>query len=50
MRWRFNGVYYVRPWGFSLNESEYPNLHISWRWWFVFYLALSQRMKLRWTS
>lgn len=24
------GVTYFRSWGFSINEGEFPNVHLSW--------------------
>lgn len=36
-------------WGFSLNEGEFPNVHISWRWrdaWcLVVHVAISKKKK-----
>lgn len=41
--------------GFSINEGEFPNVHISWRtfgrrWRFYFYIAFSHRLKWWWHS
>jgi hypothetical protein len=43
--WRFDGIYYVKPWGFSLNESRFPNVHLSYWKRFYFYFALSTRWR-----
>lgn len=45
------GLTYFRWWGFSINESEVPNIHISW--WgfsheFVFYICWSQTGRFYW--
>ena len=37
---------YFRRYGFSINEGEFPNIHISWRERFHFYLAISRKLKL----
>ena len=43
----FQGVTYFRRWGFSINEGEFPNIHVSWRRdGFLFYLAFSWRWKV----
>lgn len=46
------GYSYVSPRGFSINEGEFPNIHLSWadpgnrgsRW--HFYLAFSDRFRV----
>lgn len=51
MIWRLNGLYYVRRWGFSLNEGCFPNIHMSWRkrpGGFLFYVALGPKWKWWW--
>ena len=44
MLWRFDGYYHWLPWGFSLNESRYPNICIQLKPWF-FYTALSPKLR-----
>lgn len=34
--------------GFSINEGEYPNIHVSWGWCWHFYLAFSRRWTWSW--
>lgn len=47
--WRYDsaGTYFNRR-RFSINEGEYPNIHVSWRGWIGFYVALSPRLKWHW--
>jgi hypothetical protein len=43
--WSTRGSFYVAPWGFSLNESAFPNIHMSWDWGFYFYIAFTKKYK-----
>lgn len=37
------GLTYFKPWAFSINEGQFPNIHISWHRSPIFYLALTPR-------
>lgn len=39
------GLTYFRWWGFSINEGQFPNIHVSWSHWFFIYIALTPRWK-----
>lgn len=45
-------ITYFRWWGFSINEGQFPNIHISWRvggYWHLFiYVAIND--KYRWCT
>lgn len=43
------GFTYLKRRGFSINEGEYPNIHISWYNHFVFYFAWSRSFRLVYT-
>jgi hypothetical protein len=49
MRSCAQGLTYFRPWGFSINEGCFPNIHLSWNLCGMrrihFYVALSRRLK-----
>lgn len=44
------GMTYFRRWGFSINEGEVPNIHVSWNICglrrFYFYLCLTRNVRL----
>lgn len=45
-KFRFSGYTYFRlSTGFSINEGEFPNIHVSWRRPYGVYLALSPKLK-----
>ena len=39
---------YFRRTGFSINESEFPNMHMSWDRGIYVYIALTRRLKWSW--
>ncbi len=56
-RHKRGGYTYFATWGFSINEGQFPNIHMSWRRWgegsrrtFYFYVGIcrlwGRRMRL----
>jgi len=57
MSWRDTGVrhhrrggisYFRLSTGFSLNEGQFPNIHVHWARPMGFYIALTHRLKWWW--
>lgn len=44
-----NGLtYFDKRFGFSVNEGEFPNIHVRWKVPYGFYLALSPVLRFHW--
>lgn len=44
------GHTYFRRWGFSINEGEIPNIHLSWRGGVYFYVCWGANRRWCWMS